>query len=114
MTSHKPGSLIRAIMLPLSILLFWQAFGWIGFGLLDPIISQDVNQPVNSGLELTVGIIMAIAASALATILLIYRTRISQAEVIRKEELHHRCMNCGYPIVSGVAVCPRCGSKTYF
>lgn len=114
MTSPKRGSLLKAITRPLSILLFWQAFGWIAFGLLDPIISQDVSQPVNSGLELSVGIIMAILVSALGTVLLIYRTRVSQAEVVRKEESHHRCMNCGYPIMSGVAVCPRCGSKTYF
>jgi hypothetical protein len=114
MTSSKRNSIYKALTLPLSILLLWQASGWIAFGLLDPRIVQSTGQQVNAGLELMVGIMMAILTAALGTILLFYRTTVSQAETSPKIETHHKCLNCGHPITTGIPICPHCGSNTFF
>jgi Zn finger protein HypA/HybF involved in hydrogenase expression len=114
MTNPKRNSIYKALTLPLSILLFWQASGWIAFGILDPKIVQDTGQQVNAGLELTVGIMMAILTAALGSILLFYRTTVSQTVISLKIETTHKCLSCGYAITTGVSICPRCGSKTFF
>jgi hypothetical protein len=114
MTGPRRTSIYKALTLPLSILLLWQASGWIAFGLLDPSIAQITGQQVNAGLELTVGIMMAILTATLGTILLFFRTTLSQGEISTRMETRHKCLNCGYPITTRVSICPHCGSKTFF
>ena len=113
----KPGkrsSVLNAVTMPLSILLFWQALGWISFGLLEPAISQSVGSPVDSRLVLTVGIVMAVVTTILGSFFLYYRMTTSQRDVFPQHKTHHKCLNCGHTIAEGVSKCPYCGSQTLF
>jgi hypothetical protein len=113
----KPGrrsSLLNAITLPLSILLYWQALGWLTFGLLEPSISQSVGSPVDSRLVLTVGIVMAIATTILGSFFLYYHTTTSQRDVFPQRKTLHKCLNCGHAIAEGISRCPYCSSQTLF
>jgi rRNA maturation endonuclease Nob1 len=98
----------------MSILLLWQALGWIAFGYLEPIISQRVGQPANSGLILTVAFVMAALTTALGLSALYYWRATSQGDIVPKPETLHKCLNCGQTITMGTTVCPYCGSKTLF
>jgi hypothetical protein len=114
MKAARRSSLLRALTLPLSILLFWQALGWIAFGLLEPAISQSVGSPVDAGLVLTVGIAMAIATAILGSFFLYYHATTSQGDFVPQRETVHKCLNCGHTIPSDTHTCPYCGSKTLF
>ncbi len=81
MKPSKRSSVLNAVTMPLSILLFWQALGWISFGLLEPEISQSVGSPVDSRLVLTVGIVMTVATTILGSFFLYYRMTTSQRDV---------------------------------
>jgi len=114
MKPARRSSLLHAVTLPLSILLFWQALGWIAFGLLEPGISRSVGSPEDASLVLTVGIVMAILAAALGSFFLYYHATISQGDFTPKQKTVHKCLNCGHTIPSDASACPYCGSKTLF
>jgi len=114
MKPAKRSSILHAITLPLTILLYWQALGWIAFGLLEPGISQSTGSPVDSRLVLSVGIVMAIATAIVGSFLLYYRTTTSQREVFPQHKTLHKCLNCGHTIHEGSSTCPYCGSQTLF
>ncbi len=114
MMPSKRGSLVRAMTLPLSILLLWQALGWIAFGLLEPTISQRIGQPTNSGLILTVAIVMAALTATMGLLSLYYWRATTQGDIVPKRETLHKCLNCGHTITMGTIVCPYCSSKTLF
>ena len=114
MIPSKRRSLVRAMTLPLSILLLWQALGWIAFGLLEPTISQRTGQPTNSVLILTVGIVMAALTTTLGLFALYYRRATSQGDIVPKTKTLHKCLNCGHTITTSTIICPYCGSKTLF
>jgi DNA-directed RNA polymerase subunit RPC12/RpoP len=110
----KRESLFRAITRPLSILLFWQALGWIAFGFLEPSIALKTGSASNTGLVVIVSIVMTALTAALgATALFLWRSR-DQKDFQPKLKTHHKCRNCGYQIETGTATCPHCGSKTLF
>jgi len=73
MKPARRSSILHAIAFPLAILLYWQALGWIAFGLLEPGISQSTGSPVDSRFVLSVGIVMTIATTILGSFLLYYR-----------------------------------------
>jgi len=108
------SSILHAIAMPLSILLYWQAVGWIAFGLLEPGISQSVGSPVDSRLVLTVGIVMAIVTAILGSFLLYFHKTTSQRDVFQERKTRHKCLNCGHIIPEGVRTCSYCGSQTLF
>ncbi|HLC11207.1 MAG TPA: zinc ribbon domain-containing protein [Candidatus Bathyarchaeia archaeon] len=113
----KPGkrsSLLNAITMPLSILLYWQALGWLAFGVLEPGISQSLRSPVDSRLILTVGIVMAIATTSLGTFFLYYHVTTLQRDIFPQHKTLHKCLNCGHDIADGITTCPYCGSRTLF
>jgi len=114
MKPTKGSSLLRAVTLPLSILLFWQALGWIAFGLLEPSISRSVGSPENANLVLTVGIAMAIVAATLGSFFLYYNATTSQRDFVPHGKTVHKCLNCGHTIPSNASTCPYCGSRTLF
>ena len=114
MKPARRSSLLRAVTLPLSILLFWQALGWIAFGLLEPAISKSVGSPVNANLVLTVGIAMAIVAATLGSFFLFYHATTSQGGFVPHGKTVHKCLNCGHTIPSDTSTCPYCGSRTLF
>jgi zinc ribbon protein len=114
MKPARRSSLLRAVTLPLSILLFWQAFGWIAFGLLEPGISRSVGSPENANLVLTVGIAMAIVAATLGLFFLYYHAATSQGDFVPHGKTVHKCLNCGHTIPSDASTCPYCGSRTLF
>lgn len=114
MKPARRSSILHAIAFPLAILLYWQALGWIAFGLLEPGISQSTGSPVDSRLVLTVGIVMAIATTILGSFLLYYRTTTLQRDVFPQHKTLHKCLNCGHTIREGVSTCPYCGSQTLF
>ena len=114
MKPARRSSLLRAVTFPLSILLFWQALGWITFGLLDPGISQSVGSPENASLVLTVGIVMAIVATTLGSLFLYFHTITSQGDFVPHGKTVHKCLNCGHTIPSNASTCPYCGSRTLF
>jgi DNA-directed RNA polymerase subunit RPC12/RpoP len=110
----KRESLFRAITRPLSILLFWQALGWIAFGFLEPSIAQKTGSASNTGLVLVVSIVMTASTATLgATALFLWKSR-DQKDFQPKLKTHHKCRNCGYPIETGTDTCPHCGSKTLY
>ena len=113
----KPGkrsSLLNAITMPLSILLYWQALGWLAFGLLEPEISQSLGSPVDSRLILTVGIVMAIATTSLGSFFLYNHVTTLQGDIFPEHKTLHKCLNCGHAIADGISTCPYCGSRTLF
>lgn len=114
MKPARRNSLLRAVTLPLSILLFWQALGWISFGLLEPAISRSVGSPVDASLVLTVGIAMAIVAATLGSFFLYYHAATSQGDFIPHGKTVHKCLNCGHTIPSDASTCPYCGSRTLY
>ena len=114
MKPARRSSLLRAVTMPLSILLFWQALGWIAFGLLEPTISQSVGSPVDASLVLTVGIVMAIVAATLGSFFLYYHATTSQGDLIPQPKTFHKCLNCGHTIPSDTHTCPYCGSQTLY
>jgi len=114
MKPSKRNSVLNAVTMPLSILLFWQALGWLSFGLLEPEISQRVGSPVDSRLVLTVGIVMAIATTILGSFFLYYRMTTSQRDVFPQHKTRHKCLNCGHDIGEGISKCPYCASQTLF
>jgi DNA-directed RNA polymerase subunit RPC12/RpoP len=110
----KRESLFRAVTRPLSILLFWQSLGWIGFGILEPSISEKVGTPSNAGLVLIVSLVMTGLTATLGAIALYLWRSTDQKDFRPKLKTHHKCRNCGYSIETGTAMCPHCGSKTLF
>lgn len=114
MKPARRSSLLRAVTRPLSILLFWQALGWIAFGLLEPGISRSVGSPENASLVLTVGIAMAIVAATLGAFFLYYHATSSQADFVAHGKTVHKCLNCGHVIPSDTSTCPYCGSRTLY
>ena len=114
MKPAKRSSILRAVTLPLSILLFWQALGWIAFGLLEPSISRSVGSPVDASLVLTVGIAKAIVAATLGSFFLYYHATTSEGDFTPKRKTSHKCLNCGHTISSDTSTCPYCGSQTLF
>src|SRR5439155_4076864 len=113
----KPGkrsSLLNAITMPLSILLYWQALGWLAFGVLKPGISQSLGSPVDSRLILTIGIVLAIATTSLGSFFLYYHVTTLQRDIFPQHKTLHKCLNCGHPISDGISTCPYCGSRTLF
>ncbi|OLE75349.1 hypothetical protein AUG19_05465 [archaeon 13_1_20CM_2_54_9] len=113
MTSSKRHSLTRAMTRPWSILLLWQSAGWISFGVLNPIISQRVGDPADP-LVPTVAIIMASLTAVLGLFALFYWRTTVQRDIGPKEQRTHKCLSCGHTILLGTAICPYCGSKTFF
>jgi len=110
----KRESLFRAITRPLSILLFWQALGWIAFGFLEPSIAQKAGTPSNTGLVFIVSIVMTGLTATLGVVALFLWRSTSQKDFQPKLKTHHKCRTCGYSIETGTATCPHCGSKTLF
>ncbi|OLB68704.1 hypothetical protein AUI06_10210 [archaeon 13_2_20CM_2_52_21] len=114
MKPAKRPSLLNAITLPLSILLYCQVLGWVAFGMLEPGISQSIGLPADSDLVLTVGISMAIGTTILGSFFLYYHLITSQKTPFQKPRTVHKCLNCGHSISEGMATCPYCGSRTLF
>ncbi len=114
MMPSKRRSLFRAMTLPLSLLLPWQALGWVAFGLLEPNISQRIGEPANSGLILTVAIIMTTLTTSLGLFALYHWKATSQGDIVPTREMFHKCLNCGHTITTGTMICPYCNSKTLF
>jgi DNA-directed RNA polymerase subunit RPC12/RpoP len=110
----KRESLFRAVSRPLSILFFWQALGWIAFGVLEPSIAQKTGSPSDAGLVLIVSIVMTAATATLGAVALFLWRSTVQKDFRPKLKTRHKCRNCGYPIETGTATCPHCGSKTLF
>jgi DNA-directed RNA polymerase subunit RPC12/RpoP len=111
---EKRPSLFRAITRPLSILLFWQATGWIAFGFLEPSIASGAGMPENPGTIMIVSIAMTALTATLGAVALFLWKTTSQKDFQPKVNTHHKCPHCGYPIETGMSVCPHCGSKTLF
>jgi hypothetical protein len=114
MKPARRSSILHAIAFPLAILLYWQALGWIAFGLLEPGISQSTGSPVDSRLVLSFGIVMAIATAIVGSFLLYYRRTTSQRDVFPQHKTLHKCLNCGHTFPEGVSMCPYCRSQTLF
>ncbi len=114
MTVPQRSSVARALTLPISILLLWQTAGWIAFGLLEPTIAQRTGEAANSGLILTVAIVMAALTTGLALIALYYRRITFQGDAVSNYETAHKCLNCGHDVTFGTKTCPYCESKTLF
>src|SRR5437660_11433946 len=96
----KPGkrsSLLNAITMPLSILLYWQALGWLAFGVLEPGISQSLGSPVVSSLFLTVGIVLAIASTRLGSFVLYYHVDALLRSIIAQHKALHNCVHVEQP-----------------
>lgn len=114
MKPARRSSLLRAVTRPLSILLFWQALGWIAFGLLEPGISKSVGAPENASLVLTVGIAMAIVAATIGSFFVYYHATTSQGDFVPHDKTVHKCLNCGRTIPSDASMCPYCGARTLY
>lgn len=110
----KRSSLFRAMTRPLSMLLLWQSLGWIAFGVLEPSISQKTGSPSNTGLVLTVSVVMTSLTVALGAVALYLWKSTDQKDFQPKLKAHHKCRNCGYPISIGTSTCPHCGENTLF
>jgi uncharacterized paraquat-inducible protein A len=110
----KRSSLFRAVSRPLSMLLLWQSLGWIAFGLVEPWIAQKTGAPSNTGLTLTVSLVMTTSTAALGFIALYLWKSRDQKDFQSKPKAHHKCRNCGHTISIGTSRCPRCGSDTLF
>ncbi len=110
----KRESLFRAITRPLSILLFWQSLGWISFGILEPGIAQKAGSPSNPGLVLILSVVMTVLTVTLGGVALYLWRSTVQKDFRPRLKTHHKCRNCGYPVETGTATCPHCGSKTLF
>ena len=114
MKPARRSSLLRAVTRPLSLLLFWQAVGWIAFGLLEPGISKSVGSPESASLVLMVGISMAIVAATLGSFFLFYHATTSQGNFVPHGKTVHKCLNCGHTIAGDTSTCAYCGSRTLY